>query len=532
MNCLKVKDKLLDLWFSFHPNISLAEGLRDDIMNLPNRGKQSLGVWLRHLERFSFKFSSEMIDKEGEEYYKDLFLLRFIKIELFKYNQLKIYQWDPLYWLDEVSESIFYLTARDSIPLGLRKDSMRSRLDKLPSFFQTAKYWMIKRSIPKNYYRKALKRLDNLSNYLQEIEKWLLDSQFEKREVEKIISQADHSINEFEKFMIEHVEDIPLPFSSTDFEELIRLQSNVEVDELYSDAMEEFTVIKEEYLEYCGEYLKSQKIGVPVNPIARSKGTRKMIYKQSSFENMDQIREFIDTTIFNLKRLIQENKLFKVPRDAIRSDWSPPFFRERRFMNIVASPRYSGEEVTKIYIQSDDFEIDQRSSFPQMGRVRLELQTIRRVMPGEFFLTISNRDDKNEREIYLNDKFTSQGWGYFILDYLFNLEYRSTEVEYKIEYLRMKMDMILAALSEILFFRDEIEVDQIYNFLEVDGLLNKSEAYQLMDDVSTGLGDSTNLLASYLGLKKIYEKDPSKKLADQIIALGNYPVSLMHFMIN
>jgi len=201
-------------------------------------------------------------------------------------------------------------------------------------------------------------------------------------------------------------------------------------------------------------------------------------------------------------------------------------------MNIVASPRYSGEEVTKIYIQSDDFEIDQRSSFPQMGKVRLELQTIRRVIPGEFFLTVSNRDDKNEREIYLNDKFTPQGWGYFILDYLFNLKYRSNEVEYKIEYLRMKMDMILAALSEILFFRDKIEVDQIYNFLEIDGLLDKSEAYQLMDDVSTGLGDSTNLLASYLGLKKIYEKDPSKKLLDQIIALGNYPVSLMHFMIN
>ncbi len=528
---MRVKDKLLDLWFSFNPNISLAEGLRDDIMNLPNRGKQSLGVWLRNLERFYFKFSAEMVDKVGKEYYEDLFLLRYIQIELFRYNRLKIYQWDPLYWLDEVSESVFYLTARDSIPLGIRKDSMKSRITQLPRFFQTAKFWMLKSNIPKSYYNKALKRLDNLSNYMHEIEKWLLDSQFDKEEVSRIIRKAKYSLTQFENFMIERVADISLPFAAKDFDEFIRLQTNSNLDDIFSKGMELFTTLRERYIQVCGEYLKSEKIGVPQNPIERSKGTRKVIYRMSKFENIDQIREFIDTTIFNLKRLIQENKLLRVPREAIRSDWSPPFFRERDFMNIVASPRFGGNEVSKIYIQSDDFEMDQRSQFPRMGRVKLELETIRRVIPGEFLLISSFRGGESDRGIYLKDDYTSQGWGHFVLDYLFDLDYRSGELEYKVEYLRIQMDMILAALAEIMYFRDRMGVEEIYTFLENDGLLSRSEVYQLMDNVSTGLGDRTNVLAAYLGLSKIYRRNPVRKTLDTLLDLGNFPASILDFMV-
>jgi uncharacterized protein (DUF885 family) len=438
-----------------------------------------------------------------------------IDLDMLLYEDMRVFETNPMHYTSLLGNSLYYLIARDFAPLGDRLDAAARRLEEFPLVVEQA---MANLSNPsKAYTEMAISQNRGLIAFiehelLREAEKAPART---AKKVGRSAGLAIASLRTFQNFLEKDLVNRSLGdfrlgekayrrliggiIDSDMSSEMIVTAAYAEIDRVHGEM---YDVAAPLYAEMTGARL-------PANPGRAERDAIVRTVLDDIAKDHPKPSELLDackTAFAEASAFVRERDVLGIPDEPIELAWAPEYSRSLSIVGLE-SPGPLDRGLKFWFIVSpvpDDYDQKQIDSYlREYNSEMIRLVTIHEAMPGHYVqFAYANRNPSLVRSVFGNTGFI-EGWGVYCMELMNELGFRSGNPRFDLTWKKYYLRILTNAILDSGMHREGMTEREALALLIGDGFQEESEAAIKWRRAMINPGYLSTYFAGYLEIRQL-----------------------------
>jgi len=493
-------------YFKYHP----VESTRYDMSK--NNGRFSLNTktemdeYYADISRFLIELSQIDATKIAHNSRIDYNIL-YSQLEKMKYviDEIKPWEWNPLWTLDELHDGLYILSERENIDMDNRVSAIQSRLEKIPELLENSKILMIAHSKLHILYSNT--RVDKLLILLQQLPLKLNSDNITLDNIDDLIKKSTVALEDFKNWIN---------------------SQTVKFDEIYFPS--DVSLIQNGFNHFTG--------GKYLSPHVYELAKKKLIPIQDRLfhltlpfylkENDEPVWLDRADTLEVIQWTIDD--IYNDPKNKIRNDEVLSRFyksltaiekfcytksilprKKNKTIKLEFAPDYSSSQSPVFLFDnhpkkvSMDIVYNIKAPEGDFGEYNLNQQEIdiinaMHILPGYGIQLGYSQNSASMIRYLFPDLVTASGWKFYALNMLIEEGYANWDQEYHILKLKEEISIIARTIMEMRYYSREINREDAIKFLREMAFMKENEAQLAQMETDLHYFSGT---ASFIGVMEL-----------------------------
>ena len=493
-------------YFKYHPVESTRYNMSKNNGRFSLNTKTEMDEYYADISRFLIELSQIDATKIAHNSRIDYNIL-YSQLEKMKYviDEIKPWEWNPLWTLDELHDGLYILSERENIDMDNRVSAIQSRLGKIPELLENSKILMIAHSKIHILYSNT--RVDKLLILLQQLPLKLNSDNITLDNIDDLIKKSTVALEDFKNW---------INSQAVKFDE-INFPSDVS---LIQNGFNHFTGGK--YLSPHVYELAKKKL-IPIQdrlfhltlPFYLKENDEPVWLDRA--DTLEVIQWTIDDIYNNPKNKIRNDEVLSrfyksltaIEKFCYTKSILPR--KKNKTIKLEFAPDYSSSQSPVFLFDnhpkkvSMDIVYNIKAPEGDFGEYNLNQQEIdiinaMHILPGYGIQLGYSQNYASMIRYLFPDLVTASGWKFYALNMLIEEGYANWDQEYHILKLKEEISIIARTIMEMRYYSREINREDAIKFLREMAFMKENEAQlaQMKTDLNYFSGT-----ASFIGVMEL-----------------------------
>ena len=448
-----------------------------------------------------------------------------IKLDILLYEDMRVFETNPMLYTTLLGNSIYYLIARNFEPIDDRLDAAADRLMKFPAAVEQAMANLS--NPPKPYTEMAISQNRGLialveRDLLREAEK----APGKKKKVVKAANVAFDALHTFQEFLEKDLLDRSLGDYRLGDEVFRRLsdgllQSDMTSEEIVAAAYAEIDRVHGEMYDLAVPlFAEMTGAGPPANPGRAERVAIVRTVLDEIAKDHPKPAELLDAckaAYAEAEAFVRERDVLAIPEEPIEIVWAPEYSRGLSIVALEApGPLDRGMKycflVSPVPEDYDQKELD--SYLREYNNEMIRLVTIHEAMPGHYVqFAYANRNPSMVRIVCLNSAFV-EGWGVYCMELMNELGFREGDARLDLTWKKFYLRILTNAIIDSGMHREGMTESEALRLMTGDGFQEESEAAIKWRRAMINPGYLSTYFSGYLEIRRL-RLEAEQRLGDR-----------------
>ena len=493
-------------YFKYHPVESTRYNMSENNGRFSLNTKTEMDEYYADISRFLIELSQIDATKIAHNSRIDYNIL-YSQLEKMKYviDEIKPWEWNPLWTLDELHDGLYILSERENIDMDNRVSAIQSRLGKIPELLENSKILMIAHS--KIHILYSNNRVDKLLILLQQLPLKLNSDNITLDNIDDLIKKSTVALEDFKNW---------INSQAVKFDE-INFPSDVS---LIQNGFNHFTGGK--YLSPHVYELAKKKL-IPIQdrlfhltlPFYLKENDEPVWLDRA--DTLEVIQWTIDDIYNNPKNKIRNDEVlsrFYKSLTAIENFCYTKSIlprKKNKTIKLEFAPDYSSSQSPVFLFDnhpkkvSMDIVYNIKAPEGDFGEYNLNQQEIdiinaMHILPGYGIQLGYSQNYASMIRYLFPDLVTASGWKFYALNMLIEEGYANWDQEYHILKLKEEISIIARTIMEMRYYSREINREDAIKFLREMAFMKENEAQLAQMETDLNYFSGT---ASFIGVMEL-----------------------------
>jgi len=493
-------------YFKYHPVESTRYNMSKNNGRFSLNTKTEMDEYYADISRFLIELSQIDATKIAHNSRIDYNIL-YSQLEKMKYviDEIKPWEWNPLWTLDELHDGLYILSERENIDMDNRVSAIQSRLGKIPELLENSKILMIAHSKIHILYSNT--RVDKLLILLQQLPLKLNSDNITLDNIDDLIKKSTVALEDFKNW---------INSQAVKFDE-INFPSDVS---LIQNGFNHFTGGK--YLSPHVYELAKKKL-IPIQdrlfhltlPFYLKENDEPVWLDRA--DTLEVIQWTIDDIYNNPKNKIKNDEVLSrfyksltaieifcytksiLPREknkTIKLEFAPDYSSSQSpvFLFDNHPKKVSMDIVYNIKAPEGDF------GEYNLNQQEIDIINAIHILPGYGIQLGYSQNYASMIRYLFPDLVTASGWKFYALNMLIEEGYANWDQEYHILKLKEEISIIARTIMEMRYYSREINREDAIKFLREMAFMKENEAQLAQMETDLNYFSGT---ASFIGVMEL-----------------------------
>ncbi|UCH65807.1 MAG: DUF885 family protein [Ignavibacterium sp.] len=421
---IKIGNEYIERWTQFYPSQALYEGMIQSVYNYEDFSETSIQMWLSFNKKMLDKINKYESDFTTEDRIDGRLLRTQIETEIDKWEREMPHKFSLSIYSDLISNATTEVLVSENLTIDEKYRLLLQRLGAIENLCASA-IINLKDSRPKSV-EKSLNSLEASILYYKEDLPIITESWVSPDNREKFITQCNETATKI-KSLIKHVQSVLVPNLSLT-EELILgkeeyarklklyTESNMTLDQLEENALQEIKIVRGLIAELSKDYLKEtyRDLEIPTDfnlLVEKPMDDMRKNHPSSEREYLELLREFSEEA----ENFVRDNKIATVPEsNTLSLELAPESMGPAaRIGDMDPAPYFHPNPWTTWYLATipDHFPENEREDFWRSFNNHFKkFIVLHELFPGHYLqLKIARENPHTIRLLFPYGPFT-EGW--------------------------------------------------------------------------------------------------------------------------
>ncbi len=493
-------------YFKYHPVESTRYNMSKNNGRFSLNTKTEMDEYYADISRFLIELSQIDATKIAHNSRIDYNIL-YSQLEKMKYviDEIKPWEWNPLWTLDELHDGLYILSERENIDMDNRVSAIQSRLGKIPELLENSKILMIAHSKIHILYSNT--RVDKLLILLQQLPLKLNSDNITLDNIDDLIKKSTVALEDFKNW---------INSQTVKFDE-INFPSDVS---LIQNGFNHFTGGK--YLSPHVYELAKKKL-IPIQdrlfhltlPFYLKENDEPVWLDRA--DTLEVIQWTIDDIYNNPKNKIRNDEVLSrfyksltaIEKFCYTKSILPR--KKNKTIKLEFAPDYSSSQSPVFLFDnhpkkvSMDIVYNIKAPEGDFGEYNLNQQEIdiinaMHILPGYGIQLGYSQNYASMIRYLFPDLVTASGWKFYALNMLIEEGYANWDQEYHILKLKEEISIITRTIMEMRYYSREINREDAIKFLREMAFMKENEAQLAQMETDLNYFSGT---ASFIGVMEL-----------------------------
>ncbi len=493
-------------YFKYHPVESTRYNMSKNNGRFSLNTKTEMDEYYADISRFLIELSQIDATKIAHNSRIDYNIL-YSQLEKMKYviDEIKPWEWNPLWTLDELHDGLYILSERENIDMDNRVSAIQSRLGKIPELLENSKILMIAHSKIHILYSNT--RVDKLLILLQQLPLKLNSDNITLDNIDDLIKKSTVALEDFKNW---------INSQTVKFDE-INFPSDVS---LIQNGFNHFTGGK--YLSPHVYELAKKKL-IPIQdrlfhltlPFYLKENDEPVWLDRA--DTLEVIQWTIDDIYNNPKNKIRNDEVLSrfyksltaIEKFCYTKSILPR--KKNKTIKLEFAPDYSSSQSPVFLFDnhpkkvSMDIVYNIKAPEGDFGEYNLNQQEIdiinaMHILPGYGIQLGYSQNYASMIRYLFPDLVTASGWKFYALNMLIEEGYANWDQEYHILKLKEEISIIARTIMEMRYYSREINREDAIKFLREMAFMKENEAQLAQMETDLNYFSGT---ASFIGVMEL-----------------------------
>ena len=493
-------------YFKYHPVESTRYNMSKNNGRFSLNTKTEMDEYYADISRFLIELSQIDATKIAHNSRIDYNIL-YSQLEKMKYviDEIKPWEWNPLWTLDELHDGLYILSERENIDMDNRVSAIQSRLGKIPELLENSKILMIAHSKIHILYSNT--RVDKLLILLQQLPLKLNSDNITLDNIDDLIKKSTVALEDFKNW----INSQAVKFDEINFPSDVSLIQNgfnhftggkYLSPHVYELAKKKLIPIQDRLFHLTLPfYLKENDEPVwldRADTLEVIQWTIDDIYNNpnNKIRNDEVLSRFYKSLTAIEKFCYTKSILPREKNKTIKLEFAPDYSSSQSpvFLFDNHPKKVSMDIVYNIKAPEGDF------GEYNLNQQEIDIINAMHILPGYGIQLGYSQNYASMIRYLFPDLVTASGWKFYALNMLIEEGYANWDQEYHILKLKEEISIIARTIMEMRYYSREINREDAIKFLREMAFMKENEAQLAQMETDLNYFSGT---ASFIGVMEL-----------------------------
>ena len=493
-------------YFKYHPVESTRYNMSKNNGRFSLNTKTEMDEYYADISRFLIELSQIDATKIAHNSRIDYNIL-YSQLEKMKYviDEIKPWEWNPLWTLDELHDGLYILSERENIDMDNRVSAIQSRLGKIPELLENSKILMIAHSKIHILYSNT--RVDKLLILLQQLPLKLNSDNITLDNIDDLIKKSTVALEDFKNW----INSQAVKFDEINFPSDVSLIQNgfnhftggkYLSPHVYELAKKKLIPIQDRLFHLTLPfYLKENDEPVwldRADTLEVIQWTIDDIYNNpnNKIRNDEVLSRFYKSLTAIEKFCYTKSILPRKKNKTIKLEFAPDYSSSQSpvFLFDNHPKKVSMDIVYNIKAPEGDF------GEYNLNQQEIDIINAMHILPGYGIQLGYSQNYASMIRYLFPDLVTASGWKFYALNMLIEEGYANWDQEYHILKLKEEISIIARTIMEMRYYSREINREDAIKFLREMAFMKENEAQLAQMETDLNYFSGT---ASFIGVMEL-----------------------------
>ena len=493
-------------YFKYHPVESTRYNMSENNGRFSLNTKTEMDEYYADISRFLIELSQIDATKIAHNSRIDYNIL-YSQLEKMKYviDEIKPWEWNPLWTLDELHDGLYILSERENIDMDNRVSAIQSRLGKIPELLENSKILMIAHSKIHILYSNT--RVDKLLILLQQLPLKLNSDNITLDNIDDLIKKSTVALEDFKNW----INSQAVKFDEINFPSDVSLIQNgfnhftggkYLSPHVYELAKKKLIPIQDRLFHLTLPfYLKENDEPVwldRADTLEVIQWTIDDIYNnpKNKIRNDEVLSRFYKSLTAIEKFCYTKSILPRKKNKTIKLEFAPDYSSSQSpvFLFDNHPKKVSMDIVYNIKVPEGDF------GEYNLNQQEIDIINAMHILPGYGIQLGYSQNYASMIRYLFPDLVTASGWKFYALNMLIEEGYANWDQEYHILKLKEEISIIARTIMEMRYYSREINREDAIKFLREMAFMKENEAQLAQMETDLNYFSGT---ASFIGVMEL-----------------------------
>ena len=493
-------------YFKYHPVESTRYNMSKNNGRFSLNTKTEMDEYYADISRFLIELSQIDATKIAHNSRIDYNIL-YSQLEKMKYviDEIKPWEWNPLWTLDELHDGLYILSERENIDMDNRVSAIQSRLGKIPELLENSKILMIAHSKIHILYSNT--RVDKLLILLQQLPLKLNSDNITLDNIDDLIKKSTVALEDFKNW----INSQAVKFDEINFPSDVSLIQNgfnhftggkYLSPHVYELAKKKLIPIQDRLFHLTLPfYLKENDEPVwldRADTLEVIQWTIDDIYNdpKNKIRNDEVLSRFYKSLTAIEKFCYTKSILPRKKNKTIKLEFAPDYSSSQSpvFLFDNHPKKVSMDIVYNIKAPEGDF------GEYNLNQQEIDIINAMHILPGYGIQLGYSQNYASMIRYLFPDLVTASGWEFYALNMLIEEGYANWDQEYHILKLKEEISIIARTIMEMRYYSREINREDAIKFLREMAFMKENEAQLAQMETDLNYFSGT---ASFIGVMEL-----------------------------
>ena len=493
-------------YFKYHPVESTRYNMSKNNGRFSLNTKTEMDEYYADISRFLIELSQIDATKIAPNSRIDYNIL-YSQLEKMKYviDEIKPWEWNPLWTLDELHDGLYILSERENIDMDNRVSAIQSRLGKIPELLENSKILMIAHSKIHILYSNT--RVDKLLILLQQLPLKLNSDNITLDNIDDLIKKSTVALEDFKNW----INSQTVKFDEINFPSDVSLIQNgfnhftggkYLSPHVYELAKKKLIPIQDRLFHLTLPfYLKENDEPVwldRADTLEVIQWTIDDIYNnpKNKIRNDEVLSRFYKSLTAIEKFCYTKSILPRKKNKTIKLEFAPDYSSSQSpvFLFDKHPKKVSMDIVYNIKAPEGDF------GEYNLNQQEIDIINAMHILPGYGIQLGYSQNYASMIRYLFPDLVTASGWKFYALNMLIEEGYANWDQEYHILKLKEEISIITRTIMEMRYYSHEINREDAIKFLREMAFMKENEAQLAQMETDLNYFSGT---ASFIGVMEL-----------------------------
>ena len=493
-------------YFKYHPVESTRYNMSKNNGRFSLNTKTEMDEYYADISRFLIELSQIDATKIAHNSRIDYNIL-YSQLEKMKYviDEIKPWEWNPLWTLDELHDGLYILSERENIDMDNRVSAIQSRLEKIPELLENSKILMIAHSKIHILYSNT--RVDKLLILLQQLPLKLNSDNITLDNIDDLIKKSTVALEDFKNW----INSQAVKFDEINFPSDVSLIQNgfnhftggkYLSPHVYELAKKKLIPIQDRLFHLTLPfYLKENDEPVwldRADTLEVIQWTIDDIYNdpKNKIRNDEVLSRFYKSLTAIEKFCYTKSILPRKKNKTIKLEFAPDYSSSQSpvFLFDNHPKKVSMDIVYNIKAPEGDF------GEYNLNQQEIDIINAMHILPGYGIQLGYSQNYASMIRYLFPDLVTASGWKFYALNMLIEEGYANWDQEYHILKLKEEISIIARTIMEMRYYSREINREDAIKFLREMAFMKENEAQLAQMETDLNYFSGT---ASFIGVMEL-----------------------------
>ena len=493
-------------YFKYHPVESTRYNMSKNNGRFSLNTKTEMDEYYADISRFLIELSQIDATKIAHNSRIDYNIL-YSQLEKMKYviDEIKPWEWNPLWTLDELHDGLYILSERENIDMDNRVSAIQSRLGKIPELLENSKILMIAHSKIHILYSNT--RVDKLLILLQQLPLKLNSDNITLDNIDDLIKKSTVALEDFKNW----INSQAVKFDEINFPSDVSLIQNgfnhftggkYLSPHVYELAKKKLIPIQDRLFHLTLPfYLKENDEPVwldRADTLEVIQWTIDDIYNnpKNKIKNDEVLSRFYKSLTAIEKFCYTKSILPRKKNKTIKLEFAPDYSSSQSpvFLFDNHPKKVSMDIVYNIKAPEGDF------GEYNLNQQEIDIINAMHILPGYGIQLGYSQNYASMIRYLFPDLVTASGWKFYALNMLIEEGYANWDQEYHILKLKEEISIIARTIMEMRYYSREINREDAIKFLREMAFMKENEAQLAQMETDLNYFSGT---ASFIGVMEL-----------------------------